>query len=264
MLLPMLAFFAACNNNDDDENPVDTTPPTISDVTLNDMSENISIAQGSRIHFDAKFEDDVELGQFKIDIHDNFDGHSHGRIETTPFELSQVYDMMGRSYTAHEDIDVPADAATGMYHFMIQYFDAAGNEGELYELDIEITGDNQPQIGLRFPNPAEEMDMAAGDMLELQGVVSSPIGLEKIEIKLLKEEDDHEGEDHDHEGEDHDHDHDIYEQEYMAGGIESWDLANAEAIQIPADLDHAHLELRITAFDTEGNTKTVKAKIHVD
>ncbi|MCC5944679.1 MAG: DUF4625 domain-containing protein [Bernardetiaceae bacterium] len=256
-LFALLALFAACNNNDD-ENPVDNTPPTVSEVTLNNLRQDIRIAQGERIDFRAKFEDNVELGQFKIDIHDNFDGHSHGRIEATPFEFVQVYNMSGRIYEAHEEIAVPADAATGMYHFIVQFFDAAGNEGEFYEIDFEITGDNQPQIALRFPNPNAETDMAAGDMLVLQGMVTSEIGLAKIAIKLFKEDDD----DHDHEG--GDHDHELYEKEYIAGGINAWDLSNAEAIQIPADLDHAHLELIITAFDTEGNTKTVKAKIHVD
>ncbi|MCC5944685.1 MAG: DUF4625 domain-containing protein [Bernardetiaceae bacterium] len=140
-LLALLFFFTACNNDDEAE-PIDTTPPTVSQVTINGFSKDdeIKLNQGTRIHFDAVFQDDVALGQFKIDIHDASEGHNHGgRIEGEPWSFVKVFDLLNvRRQTVHEHIDIPENAMPGPYHFLIQYFDEAGNEGELYELEFEI------------------------------------------------------------------------------------------------------------------------------
>src|SRR5690606_10325437 len=116
---------------------IDSAAPTVKNLSLNGMSENISIIAGTEVDFEAEFEDDVQLGQYRFDIHNNFDGHSHGRI-LEDFSLSGTYDLEGNAHAVHEHIDVPSNATPGEYHFTLQFFDAAGNEGEVAVLVFEI------------------------------------------------------------------------------------------------------------------------------
>ena len=76
--------------------------------------------------------DDVMLKSYKIDVHNNFDGHSHTRAGdgTTPFSFKKEYDLTGKreAHIHHHDIKIPATATPGKYHLMIYCTDAAGNE----------------------------------------------------------------------------------------------------------------------------------------
>src|SRR5690606_29709004 len=82
----LLIGATSCSN--DDDGALDNAAPTVSDATLNDASEDIIVEPNSTMHFDAQFVDDVLLGQYKVDIHNNFNGHSHGRVAADPFIFS--------------------------------------------------------------------------------------------------------------------------------------------------------------------------------
>jgi hypothetical protein len=252
-----LAFLAACNK-DDDSVPVDRTPPTVRDVTLNDQTENIVVQPGSTMHFDAVFEDDERLGQYKIDIHNNFDGHTHGRLAHTPFEFSQTYDLIGRTQTVHEDIAIPEDAAPGPYHFTLQFFDAAGNEGELVVMDFDIADpDNQPVITITSHDIIEEIEVEPGGSIILEGTVFDPDGLEEVHIILGHEVED--GHDHRRNEEEP-----LFEFEVELNGETTWNFEDMGPIEIPEDAEEGHYELRIMAEDINGNTRVVTIEVHIE
>lgn len=252
-----LAFLAACNK-DDDTVPVDRTPPTVRDVTLNDQTENIVVEPGSTMHFDAVFEDDERLGQYKIDIHNDFDGHTHGRLADIPFELSQTYDLIGRTQTVHEDIAIPEDATPGPYHFTLQFFDAAGNEGEIVVLDFEIADpDNQPVITITSHDIDEEIEVEPGESIILEGTISDEDGLAEVHIILGHEEED--GHDHRRNEEEP-----LFEYEIELNGENTWNFADMGPIEIPEDAEEGHYELRIMAEDVNGNTRLVTIEVHVE
>lgn len=133
--------FTSCGSDDDDNDLRDMTQPVISEqgITANPV-ECQQYHPGDVIPFHYVFTDDVELGNYNIEIHNNFDHHSHSgsavECELEPKKeagakalvFNQDYTIPAgqRSYDARIDIPIPADAETGDYHFMVRLTDRAG------------------------------------------------------------------------------------------------------------------------------------------
>lgn len=253
LFITVLAI-SACSDEE-----VDATNPTVSDVTLNELSEDIQVNPGSTMHFDAVFSDDVRLGEFKVDIHDNFDGHDHGRtLNAIAWDTTFIVELIGKNQTVHEDIEIPQNAATGPYHFNLQFFDEAGNEGDLMTIEFEIVDPAaQPSIVILSPDPNAEFETSPGASFTLMATVSDPDGLEEVHMEIMEAHDEH----------DHDHgrltsEEAIWEKEMELNGESQ--LAIDENITIPASADQGHYELKIKAKDLEGNYKVSKLEIHVE
>ena len=141
----------------DDNEPKDMTPPSITDTGITCNPINCQVYHpGDLIPFRYVFEDNAELGNFNLEVHNNFDHHSHstegqdhnhngseceededhdhehGEEEEHGEEHAWVYNRSFpipsglKSYTASIDIPIPEDAAHGDYHFMIRLTDQAG------------------------------------------------------------------------------------------------------------------------------------------
>lgn len=130
-ILMLSTLFVSCS---DDEKQGDTTKPVI---TLNAPAEGAVLKPGTHIHFDMDLEDDVMLGSYKVEIHNNFDGHGHtkaeaeaGTAQTTPFAYNNSWSVSGQKniHIHHHEIEIPANATEGNYHLMVYCTDAAGNE----------------------------------------------------------------------------------------------------------------------------------------
>lgn len=92
-------------------------------------------APESAIHFQAKFSDNIALGSYRIEIHYNDDGHSHGRLTETgqPFEYENTGSFNGKREAEIEvSIPISHDAAHGEYHIGVHCTDEAGNENVRY------------------------------------------------------------------------------------------------------------------------------------
>lgn len=98
-----------------------------------------TLARGETFVFRAKFSDNVALGAFSLDVHDNFDHHSHSTdVETcdmgkekeaeNPFTYIKSFDIPGapETYEAEVEIEVPMDVDPGDYHFLIRVTDRKG------------------------------------------------------------------------------------------------------------------------------------------
>ncbi len=130
----ILSLSGCSSENKDDINP-------IIDMTGNDaFPVNCSVIHpGETFTFKAVFSDNDELGAFSLEIHDNFDHHTHStdvvecemepdKEPVNPFHLIEEYDIPSGlvSYEAEVDIAVPEDVDTGDYHFMVRLTDASG------------------------------------------------------------------------------------------------------------------------------------------
>ena len=89
LLIPLLllTIFVACS---DDDSEVDKEKPTI-DLSIDGaFPVNCeTIYFGEEFELKMRFTDNVELGSYGIDIHNNFDHHSHS-TEVTECELDPV------------------------------------------------------------------------------------------------------------------------------------------------------------------------------
>lgn len=87
----------------------------------------------------VRFTDNVALGSFGLDIHHNFDHHSHStaisncamdpkKTPGNPFIYIQNYSIPDASdeYLAHIDIEIPDNVDPGDYHLMIRLTDKEG------------------------------------------------------------------------------------------------------------------------------------------
>lgn len=126
-ILAVSALFVSCS---DDEKDGDTTKPVIN---LIEPEEGAMLKPGSTIHFEMDLSDDVMLGSYKVEIHNNFDGHDHTKAaadETVAFAFNRSWDVSGQknAHIHHHEIEIPANAKEGNYHLMVYCTDAAGNE----------------------------------------------------------------------------------------------------------------------------------------
>lgn len=133
--IPMICLLAVCSltffSCDSDDDDRDTTKPVI-DLHEPEEGQALKIGAETGVHFEMDLSDDVMLKSYKIEIHNNFDHHSHSRAaeETVAFSFNKTYDLNGQktAHVHHHDIVIPANATPGDYHLMVYCTDAAGNE----------------------------------------------------------------------------------------------------------------------------------------
>ena len=127
------------------------TKPVITDtgITANPIDCQ-TYRRGETVAVHYVFTDNVELGNYNIEIHHNFDHHTHStsaveceqaatKSPVKPWVYNQDYSIPSgqRSYTSRVDIPIPADIDPGDYHFMIRLTDKAGWQ-ELKAVAIKI------------------------------------------------------------------------------------------------------------------------------
>lgn len=116
------------------------TYPKISEqgITANPIDCQV-YHRGETIPFSYVFTDNDELGKYNIEVHHNFDHHTHSTSATTcsmdaikeaqnPWVFNQDFNIPDgqKSFSAREDIKIPTNIDTGDYHFMIRLTDKAG------------------------------------------------------------------------------------------------------------------------------------------
>lgn len=134
----LLIVFLLFNCSNDDE-VKDTVKPVI-DVS-NGFPVNCSkIKRGEPFTFKALFSDNVALGGYTIDIHHNFDHHTHSTQEikecnldpkkdpVNPFKLIKSYTIEGnpKTFNAEQTFTIDKSFDSGNYHFHIKLADEEG------------------------------------------------------------------------------------------------------------------------------------------
>ncbi|UZD23213.1 DUF4625 domain-containing protein [Algoriphagus halophytocola] len=135
LVLSMILF--ACG---EDEKPaIDLEYPEII-ATADSFPIQCSVVErGSTLEFKALFSDNVELGSYSLDIHHNFDHHTHStevndcesdpvKAAVNPMLFIQTYTIPTglNEYEAEAEIDIPSDIDPGDYHFLIRVTDKEG------------------------------------------------------------------------------------------------------------------------------------------
>lgn len=133
----MFLLMTACGKNNE---KVDTEYPVIDLAWSESFPAQCSTTKrGEPLVFKAWFSDNVALGSYSLDIHHNFDHHTHStevndcgldaaKHPVNPLLYIKSFDIPGNpaAYEATVAIDVPADIDPGDYHFMIRVTDKEG------------------------------------------------------------------------------------------------------------------------------------------
>ena len=146
----LLCALSACSGSDDEEQK-DMQQPVISEqgITANPIDCQ-QYHRGDVIPFHYVMTDDQELGAYNIEIHNNFDHHTHSTTATecpmdaqkdpkNPWVYNRDFSIPSgqRTYDARHDIQIPADIDPGDFHFMIRLTDRAGWQ-QLHAVAIKI------------------------------------------------------------------------------------------------------------------------------
>lgn len=142
-------LFTRCSK---DKTQVDTIYPEIGLSIAGAFPQQCSsIKRGQTFTFKARFSDNVELGSYSLDVHHNFDHHSHSteveeceleakKAPVKPYLFIKDYPLTAglQEYVATTEISVPADVDPGDYHFMVRLTDKEGWQ-TLRGISIKIT-----------------------------------------------------------------------------------------------------------------------------
>ncbi len=136
VFLSLIGTFHGCAKDTDKDNE---KPIIVMDGNNAFPKPCDTIARGESFAFNAVFSDNIELGNYNIEIHQNFDHHTHGsHVETcesdpakepvNPFYFNESYSIPSGSthFNAIIEIQVPGDIDTGDYHFMVKLTDREG------------------------------------------------------------------------------------------------------------------------------------------
>lgn len=134
LLLGMM--LCSCSGNNE---PKDMTRPEITDGDNPSPVNCERFKRGEILPVHYIFIDDVELGAYNIEIHNNFDHHSHSttgddcpldpiKAPINPWVYNQDGHIPERSKAFNLDIDIPIpdNIDPGDYHFMIKLTDRSG------------------------------------------------------------------------------------------------------------------------------------------
>lgn len=141
---------ASCSSDNEDDPAKDMEKPNITDGELPSPLDCEVYHKGETIAFRYTFTDNLELGNFNIEIHNNFDHHSHStsagdcpldpqKEPVNPWVYSQDYSIDSGLTLFHAivDIEIPEDIDTGDYHFMVRLTDKAGWQ-QLKSISLKI------------------------------------------------------------------------------------------------------------------------------
>lgn len=150
----------------------DTTKPVINLIAPAD-GDRLLIGDMNGVHFDVEFVDNEALGSYKVDIHNNFDGHAHApmaRVSTAtdsiPFSYNKSWsDIEGKKNTKvhHHQIRIPRridgkPIKTGKYHLIVYCLDKAGNESFVArDIELVYTGGTNHHEHEHEHSPVEEI-----------------------------------------------------------------------------------------------------------
>lgn len=132
-----LLFASACKK---EEATIDTEYPVIDISSATAFPQQCTVLKrGESFSFRALISDNAALGSVSIDIHHNFDHHTHStevaacnmapiKAPVKPFLLIQSYPVPTglTRFETNEQINIPLDVDAGDYHFLIRLTDKAG------------------------------------------------------------------------------------------------------------------------------------------
>ena len=134
----IILFTTACKK--DNAVTIDTEYPEIHLTSEDAFPKQCAVVKrGETFTFRAVLQDNAELGSVSIDIHHNFDQHTHStevescdfeaiKAPVKPFLLIQSYPIPTglKAFEVEQEITIPADVDPGDYHFLIRLTDKEG------------------------------------------------------------------------------------------------------------------------------------------
>ncbi len=129
-----MLMFACTDTVKDDELPV-------IDMSIAEIfpTNCVEVYRGETFTYRFRISDNIALGSYSIEMHHNFDQHTHStsptqctfdpkKTATNAFLFINQFEIENgkKEFFATGQISIPADVDTGNYHFVIRVTDASG------------------------------------------------------------------------------------------------------------------------------------------
>ncbi|RZM23142.1 MAG: DUF4625 domain-containing protein [Pedobacter sp.] len=166
-LFLFVSVFAACKKD-----KIELAGPTISGLEVG-HENNKTAYPGTDIHIEAAIVAAANIAKVTLEIHPVTDGGWEYKQEYTEGFAGQ------KNAEFHQHVDVPADAALGMYHIHLSVTDQQGNVTEV-ESQLEIKFDPTLPIATEF-----EVGLnTAGNDLHLEASINAVNKIAKVVVEV--------------------------------------------------------------------------------
>lgn len=235
--LVSLAFFS-CKK-------ADSELPEIKNILVNGVTQTLNFSPGESFVVTALISDNEELSQFKIDIHHDFDGHSHKSM-TVRYSKIVIKDISGSSYQLSETFELPDNASSGIYHGTITAVDKEGNQSLNQLFYFNVVRAEQPEIVVTMPP-----SVSAGTTWNPEGVVNTSVPISFVRVTVKAESTGN----------------NLFNQTFNVASqeISTWSFQTdgSVAVVIPAGLT-GKLKFRVRVEDINGNNTIFEEEIVVN
>ncbi|MFY0714081.1 DUF4625 domain-containing protein [Seonamhaeicola sp. NFXS20] len=150
-VIPSLIILLIMSCSSDDNNAKDLEKPTITVNYDGGFPQGCQeLLKGETYNFKALVTDNLELASYSIDIHNNFDHHTHDdqvatcdldpvKDPTNPFIYIESFSIESgqTSYEFNVSITIPTDIEAGDYHCSYSVTDVTGWQS-ITSIDIKI------------------------------------------------------------------------------------------------------------------------------
>lgn len=249
LLIPVFVL-ASCSKDGDSKKP------QIDNLDIDSKTEEITVQAGQSFTINYTVSDNEGLSQIRADVHDAFDGHTHGK--TSGFNKmywEQIDTLNGLTeMTGSFIVNVPDSATAGPYHMDVIIIDLAGNQSDIGLLDFTIDNNYNAEITVSSHDFSNEIHVDKGDTIQLQGMVTDDVDLDEVVI-LIEEE-----------GDGHTHgktsSEEVFLTDYDLGGGNDVNYSINESIPVPSNVHTGHYKLEIVATDSDGNMTVYEGEFH--
>jgi uncharacterized membrane protein len=235
----------------------DSRKPEISDLNINNKTEEIEVEAGQSASINFTVSDNEGLSQIRMDIHDAFDGHTHGKTNAfNKFFWEQIDTLNGLTeFTGNITLDIPDSVAAGPYHLDVIVVDLAGNQSDIGLLDLVVESDYNAEITVTSHDFSNQVHVDKGTNLVVQGMITDDIDLTDVVIVVEKEG--------------HGHTHgktssaELYLNDHDLAGPNNVSFTINETINIPSNTKDGDYKLEIVATDSDGNISIFHGELHI-
>lgn len=244
-----LLSLGACNKTDEEA-------PSITEVRVNGAlaGDHIHIEAGEPVEISIRVNDNEALGQLKIDIHGNDDGHMHeghshssGSAEGQWEELV-IIELEGTDQTVVRVFNVP-NTVRGEWHLGLRVLDESGNESPERIVELDIDNEIIPLIAVESVNaqsPNGEVEVNLGGAISFVGTATDNAGLDEVHVEVKLEDGTV-----------------VYEEEYALAGATSFDLSTAN-FTLPDTGSAVHGEIHLKAKNINGFESEREIELHFE
>lgn len=137
---------------------INTIKPTVGEAMVCGSLDirTVSLASGGVFEINFNLKAREGLSQYKIDLHHNFDCHTHRKAARSgvAWKVLKIVDLDGQQQNIKEMLAVPANATAGIYHFMLMCIDKQGNESPFVSYTLKVSNSEDislPTISMTSP-----------------------------------------------------------------------------------------------------------------